>query len=494
MRFPKWLRCILRFLLLGVTGLALLIGGFYTVVRWRGDRAWREYAAQSAARGEMLDVLPAPSILPSERNFMRTPVLDRWMFGSVDDPAFEQFLKDIHATGISGLYFEAGDSAGWADGKCVDFAKTANAWFKGLPDGKAGAAAPGEAPARRLLARLAPMDSVFDELRRSAAAHPDSELARPAPIERQEPLKSPIFRFRLARDLSLGLVAHGCAARADGRGAEAFGDAMAGLKLSRGFAAMPDPFLVESMVGIVISKIALQPLWEGCQRHAWSDEQLRQFEDELSAIHPIQSLTRGLRTERASVVLSLDRLSGREGGGSWLFRLCRPRGWIQRSKVVICTYLQEDLDVQSAAGTLGFLKRMAEGAAKKEALFWSPSFWTAPSAYLAGLELPATDKVLISSARAEASLTLARTACALERHRLAHGVYPETLSPLVPACLPAVPCDIIDGQPLRYQRLADNRFKLWSVAMDGRDDDGTPVKSTEANGSGDWVWLQSARD
>lgn len=93
--------------MLGAAGLALLIGGFYTVVRWRGDRAWREYAAQSAARGETLDVLPAPSKLPPERNFMKTPVLDRWLFGENDHPAFEQYLKELHATGISGLYFDS---------------------------------------------------------------------------------------------------------------------------------------------------------------------------------------------------------------------------------------------------------------------------------------------------------------------------------------------------------------------------------------------------
>ena len=61
------------------------------MVRWRGDRAWREYAAQSAARGEILDVLPGPSTLPPERNFMKAPVLDRWLFGPFNDPHLEQF-------------------------------------------------------------------------------------------------------------------------------------------------------------------------------------------------------------------------------------------------------------------------------------------------------------------------------------------------------------------------------------------------------------------
>jgi hypothetical protein len=87
--------------MLGAAGLALLIAGFYTVVRWRGDRAWREYAAQSAARGEMLDALPGPSTLPPERNFMKAPVLDRWLFGPFNDPHLEQFRFPGHEAGFS---------------------------------------------------------------------------------------------------------------------------------------------------------------------------------------------------------------------------------------------------------------------------------------------------------------------------------------------------------------------------------------------------------
>jgi hypothetical protein len=167
MRFPKWLRCVILWSLLGAAGLALLAGRFYTVVRWRADRAWREYAAESATRGETLDVLPVPSTLPPERNFMKTPVLERWMFSPIDDPAFQQFLEEIHATKISGLDFGSEDSAGWADGESVDFAKTAEAWFKGSPDGNAKAISSEKTPARRLLAAFAPMDSSLDELRRA---------------------------------------------------------------------------------------------------------------------------------------------------------------------------------------------------------------------------------------------------------------------------------------------------------------------------------------
>jgi len=494
MRFPKWLRCVILWSLLGAAGLALLAGGFYTVVRWRGDRAWSEYAAESATRGETLDVLPVPSTLPPERNFMKTPVLERWMFSPIDDPAFQQFLEEIHATKISGLDFGSEDSAGWADGESVDFAKTAEAWFKGSPDGNAKAISSEKTPARRLLAAFAPMDSSLDELRRAALARPDSELVRPTAIDHQEPLKSPIARFQLARVFSLGLAAHGCAALVAGKAKEAFGDTLAELKFSRGFTAMPDSTLVDSMIGTVIAKIALQPLWEGCQRNAWSDQHLRQFEDELSAIRPIESLKRGLRTDRASFMLTFDHMSGRVYNHSpWLFWFYWPRGWIQQSKVAYCTCMQEAIDVQNAAATPGFLKRKAGGHARMQALVGSATLWTTPSTYLGLMAVPAIEKPMTAVAGAEAFVALARTACALERHRLAHGSYPEAVAALVPEYLPAVPRDVIDGQPLRYRRLADDGFKVWSIGIDGRDDDGTPVKSSTQDARGDWVWLRLAK-
>jgi hypothetical protein len=155
--------------------------------------------------------------------------------------------------------------------------------------------------------------------------------------------------------------------------------------------------------------------------------------------------------------------------------------------------MQEAIDVQNAAGTPGFLKRKADGHARMQALVGSATLWTTPSTYLELMAVPAIEKPMTAVARAEAFVALARTACALERHRLAHGSYPEAVAALVPQYLPAMPRDVIDGQPLRYRRLADDGFKVWSIGIDGRDDDGTPVKSSTQDARGDWVWLQLAK-
>ena len=69
-------------------------------------------------------------------------------------------------------------------------------------------------------------------------------------------------------------------------------------------------------------------------------------------------------------------------------------------------------------------------------------------------------------------MDLARTAIALERYRLAHGEFPESLDALAPQFIAKVPHDVIGGQPLKYRRTADGQFVLYSVGWNETDDGG----------------------
>jgi hypothetical protein len=91
----------------------------------------------------------------------------------------------------------------------------------------------------------------------------------------------------------------------------------------------------------------------------------------------------------------------------------------------------------------------------------------------------------------QSGLDLARVACALERYRLAHGEYPETLDVLAPQFIETIPHDIINGQPLHYRRTDEGKFLLYSIGWNEKDDGGQMVLTS--NGSldrynGDWVW------
>lgn len=97
----------------------------------------------------------------------------------------------------------------------------------------------------------------------------------------------------------------------------------------------------------------------------------------------------------------------------------------------------------------------------------------APKAYLASHGFPSSSLHYHSRlANMETVRRLVITALALERHRLRHGSYPETLAALVPSFLREVPVDFQDAQPLRYRREADGLFRLWSVGENGTDEGG----------------------
>ena len=124
-------------------------------------------------------------------------------------------------------------------------------------------------------------------------------------------------------------------------------------------------------------------------------------------------------------------------------------------------------------GTAELEKHMGEG-------------WWSPFRIVSRVVIPNFSKARKTAARNQTLANEAFIACALERHRLAHGQYPESLDALVPQFVEKVPHDLIGGQPLKYRRNGGG-FVLYSVGWNERDDGGTPGQDgydTEA----DWVW------
>jgi hypothetical protein len=105
---------------------------------------------------------------------------------------------------------------------------------------------------------------------------------------------------------------------------------------------------------------------------------------------------------------------------------------------------------------------------------------------------PASGIVAKRSVFAQSSVDLARVACALERYRLVHGEFPETLDALAPQFIEKLPHDVINGQPLHYRRTNGGQFILYSVGWNEKDDGGV-VEIRGSDGwvdieKGDWVW------
>jgi hypothetical protein len=91
---------------------------------------------------------------------------------------------------------------------------------------------------------------------------------------------------------------------------------------------------------------------------------------------------------------------------------------------------------------------------KKEQYMYSPLLW------------------LRAHLRYAAQAQAARAAIAVMRHRLAHGVLPQTLADIDPAFWPEDMDDPFTGEPLHY-RQTNNGFMVYSVGENGKDDGGS---------------------
>ena len=114
--------------------------------------------------------------------------------------------------------------------------------------------------------------------------------------------------------------------------------------------------------------------------------------------------------------------------------------------------------------------------------------------------LPALGGAVKKFAYGQSSVNLARMAIALERYRLAHGEFPESLDALAPQFIAKLPHDVINGQPLHYRRTSDGQFVLYSVGWNETDDGGEVVVLTRKSrtptvdiNQGDWVWRYPAK-
>lgn len=502
MRFsPRLLRYLRRFLL-GLAVVATILAVAVTFENWRGRRAWRLYVEEQAARGVDVTTLPQPSSLPAASNFMRSPVFDRlfWQSGTASQQEF---------TARHGLpnRRQGPSGAAWREGRRLELDECIYALTTGpKPRPTQPPAEPTREMAEQLLALQQPVEALLEELRTTARERAESQLARPKPMDPRDPFAATPSPFFYIRHIVTAQVWHASASLATGREEIALYDALAGLKFLRGMEEAPDALLVDTMIGSAGTGLVMQAVWEGLQGRKWNEPQLALLGAELARADLLASLQRSLHTDRVAGNLSIDQLGwgdspakrvikdSRSKELAWLPYL--PAGWIQQNKLQSNRWVDGVLSMLAARGTVGFAERMRRlGEQPKDAgnLRAPYTLVSAPMASMHGKVVPAI-------VYQQTTLRLAATACALERHRLAHGRHPDRLAELVPAFLDKVPLDLMDDQPLRYERDdATGRFALYSIGYDGKDDGGRTMSKNRGDvqraiDPGDWVWPQPAAE
>jgi hypothetical protein len=353
-----------------------------------------------------------------------------------------------------------------------------------------------QSPAADVLLALSKYNSTIEELS-DAAKLPYSRF----PLDYDKDCPAAILMPHLAalKKCSQVLSLRVSAELQNGQSEKALADVKLSLRLMD--STHNEPFLISHLVRIAIFQIALQPIYEGLAEHRWSEPQLVELGAELGKLDFLADWLLAMRGERTWDVANIDWLR-RSGNklSSWLddssmkdinlvLLTYGPSGWLEQNKVRICNFYPNifavvDLKTKTVS---------PEAARRADAMLESESQYRTPCNYLESLFLPALGTCAKKAAYTQAATDMARTACALERYKLANGNYPETLAALAPQFIAQVPSDVIGGQPLKYRRAEDGKFVLYSVGWNGTDDDGTVAfkknhpQSIE-NENGDWVW------
>jgi len=257
--------------------------------------------------------------------------------------------------------------------------------------------------------------------------------------------------------------------------------------------------LVEAMIDVAIGGLYVNTVQDGLRLHAWRDPELAAMQKQLGDINFMPLVQRALQAERAGTFRTfetytpaeLQRLfaTGRETQGFWgkltnplfLRAAIAPRGWMYQN---MCAGTPKELGLLTSLDVTNnqVLPDNLKGVEEELIAFRARR---SPYTVLARMALPNFVRATQVMARNQTLANEAYIACGLERYRLIHGQYPSTLEALVPQFAPKVPHDLLGGSPLKYRRLADDRFQLYSIGWNGKDDGGVVGKTAS---EGDWAW------
>jgi hypothetical protein len=542
----RWLWCWRRFrwVLFGCACLITLFALAHAVENWRGHHAWKNYQKIAAEKGERFDVAAIiPPAVPDRENFAMAPI-----FEDVRNEMDREWRRA--QSGLDGstnrtnrfelsVYGARSDSRGvgmgsWMKAERTDLetwqtyyrtpsaAETGSDLFRidqelasryygleqALPSAKPSAdtlapefpvAPQPQSPAADVLLALSKFDPIVEELR-AANRRPHSRF----PVTYEDGFNVLLPHLSKMKGASQFFALRAVASLAEGESEQALEDLKLSFRLVDAIAT--EPLLISHLVRIAQMHISLQPIWEGLADRRWNEAQLAAIQAELERIDFLADYHLAMRGERAWSIWSVDYLRGTRDVSffdHWnpsppvqagrrlqrlLFRLAMPRGWFEQNKVSMARMHIDlflpavDLEARVVSpDALGRLEEAMEEQLKRRT----------PYNFFAGLLLPALSRAAEKFARIEAAVDLATVACALERFQLAHGEHPKALDELVPRFIAKLPHDIINGQPLKYERTGDGRFLLYSVGWNEIDDDGEVAltKSGRADwNEGDWVW------
>ncbi len=511
-----------------IVGLVTPLLLFHAIENMRGAWAWRQLRAELKAKGECYElscVIPPPA--RDEDNFFSTPFWQQFVYRQEILPNGNPTNIWLHGPGFAyATNFTlpeapettkrvAGFSKEPTDGRVDLAAWAAHLRFVTTNTGKGKApnwtqptfplpATPGR-PADDVLFSLSKFDATLAEFA-AAASRPRNRY----PIHYEEGFLAALPNLAAmkagARICQLRAVARLAAGDSDGAAA----DTLLGYRL--GESMNEEPVLISQLVRFAMDAIAHHALWEGLAAHRWNDAQLVAFQQRLSQLDYGAAILHAFEGERAlgndamesmvnhrlRALTQLDRVGNYPDNGSITFEalmpVLMPSGWFRQNQIGLLRGYQMTLDharmVMNPANRKERLATQNRQNDPADDYLQQIAVNRSPFNLIVRMLLPAIGKATDKADRAQTIAQMAIIACALERHRLAHGTFPATLGELAPAYLTKVPTDWMSGEPFHYQRTEDGWFRLWSVGPDGKDDGGIYREDTKARRMQDldWPW------
>jgi hypothetical protein len=525
---------VLRRVVIVLAWTATIIALAYAVEDWRCQRAWEQFRAAAEARGEHLDRRYFdPKPVPDDENFFMAGDLPKTLFPvfHMADQAHYAYFKwnDRYEWAVrhrkpSGPGFHLTDLAGWEKALAAASApgaanSTAEILMADNPDpASRAAAAPG------VLREMEDCAPVLEELR-VASSRPQARF--PVEYDAENPAMIGLPYLSVLQQACLRLRLRAAAELALGRNIYAMQDLELILYLSG--TIKKEPMLISGLVRIGCQGVENAVLMEGLAGHDWSDAQLQEIQRDLLSCNYVADLDHEIAAERAASVAiaeyygskrdfnaMIDDFAGfffhpapHRGAVSRALIWLMPRGWYHLEQINLVR--SNDARFQSVldpdAKRIFPLQLEANLKAQRpipgqESVFdiMEPNAQTRPASDLSDIEALLEHRCMDRQFNAWEGETIVRRyagaqcmadqgaiACGLERYLLAKGDYPANLDALVPEFLPALPDDVLTGEPYRYRRESAQKFTLYSVGWNLKDDGGK-AGAKAFGGDGDWVW------
>ena len=471
----------------GMIGLIILV---YCAEDLRGRAAWKNFKKEWEAKGEVFDYKQiVPKEIPSEKNFAHIQLLK---------PLQHQWSEDLtEATPVDQKSFDKAANLlkldsnlntkidNWKFGQSVDL----KPWQKLFRE-QEGWPHPEEAgePAADILMALGKHKATMAELTQAAKDRPlcRFDIKYEAHFAALLPHLSPIRNF--TKNYALRSLAH----LANDDLEAALADVRMGLFLTESI--REEPLLISQLVRIACLNMTLQPVWEGLKEKKWNTEQLTAIEKQLAAIDFFKGYEISIIGEREMANLAIDQMAINpnvfnemvEGEADKIG--LAPEGWLRHNQKRLnemhLKFSQRIVDPKARRIhpdiAWAFNKELDARTKRKFPIY----------DMFSSMLLPAIDKVAIKIGSAQTAVDHARIACLTEAHHLEHKNYPTKLADLKQA----LPLDPYSGKPYIYKMDQEDRYQLYGIGWNQKDDGGGGMDITPSIDpqDGDLVWSYSS--